>query len=265
MPRNLSTSSPTFPPPPSARHYHSDLSIWLSVDPMADKYPGVSPYVYCANNPVRLVDPNGRDWWTFDKQGKIKKLKTISDSDCDYLIKPGKVKIDRNGNPIEYGMFGQHRAVKVTKGVLKEAIDNENYLLESHDKSEARGVFNLLADNTNVEWGFMQYQDNGTDNNYYIGTSYENENEGCVSYLIYDIDGGNVTIYHHSHPVRASREGDQLNLYKYSQDDVELWNDAVKKHPNITLGMRWGGKTKIYYRNGQPTPDYYEPSNRAYE
>ena len=62
MPRNLSTSSPTFPPPPSARHYTSDLSLWLSVDPMADKYPGVSPYTYCANNPVRLVDEDGRAW-----------------------------------------------------------------------------------------------------------------------------------------------------------------------------------------------------------
>ncbi|MBR0054576.1 MAG: hypothetical protein IJP65_04645 [Bacteroidales bacterium] len=46
---------------PAARHYHPTLSIWLSVDPMADKYPGVSPYAYCANNPVRLVDPNGRE------------------------------------------------------------------------------------------------------------------------------------------------------------------------------------------------------------
>ena len=44
---------------PSARHYNSDLSLWLSVDPMADKYPGVSPYTYCGNNPVRLVDPDG--------------------------------------------------------------------------------------------------------------------------------------------------------------------------------------------------------------
>ena len=43
-----------------ARYYSSDLSIWLSVDPMSDKYPSLSPYVYCANNPVKLVDPDGR-------------------------------------------------------------------------------------------------------------------------------------------------------------------------------------------------------------
>ena len=42
-----------------ARYYSSDLSIWLSLDPMSDKYPSLSPYVYCANNPVKLVDPNG--------------------------------------------------------------------------------------------------------------------------------------------------------------------------------------------------------------
>ena len=56
---------------PAARHYHSTLSIWLSVDPMSDKYPGVSPYVYCANNPVRLVDLDGRDIWELDECGNI--------------------------------------------------------------------------------------------------------------------------------------------------------------------------------------------------
>ncbi len=44
-----------------ARYYSSDLSIWLSVDPMSEKYPSFSPYVYCANNPVKLVDPNGEE------------------------------------------------------------------------------------------------------------------------------------------------------------------------------------------------------------
>ncbi|MDX9697645.1 MAG: RHS repeat-associated core domain-containing protein [Bacteroidales bacterium] len=42
-----------------ARYYDSGLSIWLSVDPMSDKYPNMSPYNYCANNPVKLIDPNG--------------------------------------------------------------------------------------------------------------------------------------------------------------------------------------------------------------
>jgi len=44
-----------------SRYYNSDLSIWLSVDPLSDKYPSMSPYVYCANNPVKLVDPNGEE------------------------------------------------------------------------------------------------------------------------------------------------------------------------------------------------------------
>ena len=35
-------------------------AIWLSVDPLADKYPHISPYVYCGNNPMKFVDPDGR-------------------------------------------------------------------------------------------------------------------------------------------------------------------------------------------------------------
>ena len=45
----------------SARYYNSDLSIWLSDDPLADKYPNLSPYTYCADNPVKLVDEDGKE------------------------------------------------------------------------------------------------------------------------------------------------------------------------------------------------------------
>ena len=41
---------------------HELMTMWLSVDPMADKYPGISPYAYCAWNPVKLVDPDERDF-----------------------------------------------------------------------------------------------------------------------------------------------------------------------------------------------------------
>lgn len=40
---------------------HELMTMWLSVDPMADKYPSLSPYSYCAWNPVKLVDPDGME------------------------------------------------------------------------------------------------------------------------------------------------------------------------------------------------------------
>ena len=40
---------------------HELMSMWLSVDPLADKYPSISPYAYCNWNPVKLVDPDGEE------------------------------------------------------------------------------------------------------------------------------------------------------------------------------------------------------------
>ena len=34
---------------------HELMTMWLSVDPMAGKYPGISPYAYCSWNPVKSV------------------------------------------------------------------------------------------------------------------------------------------------------------------------------------------------------------------
>lgn len=45
-----------------ARYYDSEaLTGWLSVDPMADKYPSISPYASCAWNPIRLIDEDGKE------------------------------------------------------------------------------------------------------------------------------------------------------------------------------------------------------------
>ena len=43
-----------------ARYYDPQIGRWMSVDPLAKKYPGLSPYVYALNNSLRYTDPDGR-------------------------------------------------------------------------------------------------------------------------------------------------------------------------------------------------------------
>ena len=40
---------------------HELMTMWLSVDPLADKYPSISPYAYCAWNPILFIDPDGEE------------------------------------------------------------------------------------------------------------------------------------------------------------------------------------------------------------
>ena len=44
-----------------ARQYNSLVGRWDRIDPLCEKYYSVSPYAYCANNPVLLIDPNGEE------------------------------------------------------------------------------------------------------------------------------------------------------------------------------------------------------------
>ena len=46
-----------------ARQYNSLLGRWDRIDPLCEKYYSVSPYAYCANNPILLIDPDGCDWY----------------------------------------------------------------------------------------------------------------------------------------------------------------------------------------------------------
>ena len=74
-----------------ARFYWSELNTgWISVDPMMDKYPSISPYAYCAWNPIIFVDPNGM---IIDSTSLTDKTKAIIQSNptfanaCDALAK----------------------------------------------------------------------------------------------------------------------------------------------------------------------------------
>ena len=45
-----------------ARYMDPKISMWLGVDPLAEKSLNTSSYIYCKNNPVQLVDPTGMKW-----------------------------------------------------------------------------------------------------------------------------------------------------------------------------------------------------------
>jgi RHS repeat-associated protein len=60
-----------------ARYLNPTNGMWLSTDPLFEKYMGMSPYNYCAGNPVKIIDPTGMEgyevnnetgeyWWNPD-------------------------------------------------------------------------------------------------------------------------------------------------------------------------------------------------------
>ncbi|MCQ2219708.1 MAG: RHS repeat-associated core domain-containing protein [Paludibacteraceae bacterium] len=51
-----------------ARYLNPTEARWLSVDPMWEKYAGMSPYNYCMGNPVKLVDLDGREGESSDAE-----------------------------------------------------------------------------------------------------------------------------------------------------------------------------------------------------
>ncbi|HOB26602.1 MAG TPA: RHS repeat-associated core domain-containing protein [Bacteroidales bacterium] len=114
-----------------ARYYDSELSGWLSVDPMSDKYPSLSPYAYCANNPIILIDPDGRAW----------KPTTSDDKPNGYVWVPEEQSYDDNGNLLE-GLY--HQAIFFTENYTFD--ENSNYNMGS-----ATAVV-YLADGTKVEY-----------------------------------------------------------------------------------------------------------------
>ncbi len=43
------------------RHYDAVLGRWMCVDPLAEKYLNIGSYLYCVENPVKLINTDGKD------------------------------------------------------------------------------------------------------------------------------------------------------------------------------------------------------------
>ncbi|WP_456312906.1 RHS repeat-associated core domain-containing protein [Pseudomonas shirazensis] len=77
----------------SARYQDPKLGIFISVDPLAEKFKGWSSYAYCYNNPVKFIDPTGMspdNDYGIDKAGNVSMIKETKDN-FDRLYKDGKL------------------------------------------------------------------------------------------------------------------------------------------------------------------------------
>ena len=95
-----------------ARYYDPKISIWLSVDPLSEKYPGRSPYEYCASNPINLVDPDGRSFYPpggFPREDGV----THTDNDGSWIYnKTTDVWKGQNGSS-DYSNYQQLNEIKI--------------------------------------------------------------------------------------------------------------------------------------------------------
>ena len=92
-----------------ARLYDPHLGTWMAPDPMAEKYPGISPYLYCSGDPVNVVDPDGEDWFYYSIDGKSDPSWNwrdeheyhtgVRDKNGDEIVLPGyEVVVEFNGS-----------------------------------------------------------------------------------------------------------------------------------------------------------------------
>jgi RHS repeat-associated protein len=244
-----------------ARYYDSGLSIWLSVDPMSDKYPNLTPYAYCANNPVILVDPDGRDIYTVNLNGDIVWLEK---SETDYIVildRKGNVRRNKDGSIKTSTWFGKQIAQEVSDGVLekKESGDADKTVNKEEGKTtlnfngngrEALAVFRLVAENTHVEWGIIGFINNDGEKEFRVGTGHNTRRETNISKIPNDEDicgSGNLLVYIHSHPYVPTESWETRSKAAFaSGEDRDYWNKCLEVHPEAYLGFRHKGSTTYY-------------------
>jgi hypothetical protein len=88
------------------------------MDPLCEKDYGTSPYVYCANNPVNMVDPDGCYVHPVDSNVYITLLNTIAPEYRQYII------LDKNGN-IDYAMMQSHSSESQNYAALMDLVASD--------------------------------------------------------------------------------------------------------------------------------------------
>ncbi|MFZ1527278.1 MAG: DUF6443 domain-containing protein [Ferruginibacter sp.] len=123
-----------------ARYYDPQLGVWHNPDPLAEKYPSISPWVYTFNNPLLFVDPDGRDntvyLYAADESVSRRQLKKIAKQATANFAAMGlktQVKVFKGKfDKVSYGKLDKTDAVAVigNPNAVRKSISSYNAKFE---------------------------------------------------------------------------------------------------------------------------------------
>ena len=127
-----------------ARQYDPVLGRWDRMDPLCDKYYGMSPYAYCENNPIRFIDPNGKE--------KLSFLSTNERKESDFSVydynTPGVINIWMHGiYENKNALSANSMQIRVGRNNWKEvsnADDFEQMILKKSHEWKNNGKGNVI-------------------------------------------------------------------------------------------------------------------------
>ena len=130
-----------------SRMYYPALCRFMTMDPLCEKYYSISPYAYCNNNPVKYVDPDGRDWYEYtDKDGNSQTMwrklqdKIYKDDNGNTWNNIGQNYLSINGDNAT--LFTQHTN---SKGELYLSSSSYNLADEKNANALNSTLGNLLS------------------------------------------------------------------------------------------------------------------------
>ena len=164
-----------------ARHYDARIARWTVPDPMAEKYYGVSAYVYCADNPVLLMDIDGKRTFVHDLgDGKYQVVGGKLDfNNKIYVVNADNTyKLDDKGNRItigrsltKYSFFNSDKHMWATDAIINmndqsgiefvSSMTNELFHLGDYMEGAKKGNDYDFKNSTNNMYNGMPFNDAG--------------------------------------------------------------------------------------------------------
>src|SRR5690606_12262779 len=186
-----------------ARYYDPRLSIFISVDPLAEKT--MTPYQYVSNNPIMRIDPTGMNDhdYKLNKDGSLEKTRHTKDNYDRIFNEKGD-----DGIVVSKGFIDMSHEVKDDKG-NKSTV----YPMSSDDVKYGSGksIFKFFADNTHKEYGYSEFKNNKTGNKFGflitsgLDTRIYNVGKTIGDYLSVD-QNVFLTYNTHNHPTKYDPE-----------------------------------------------------------